>query len=185
MSYQSCKEWSVRILNQYNWPASCSIRPCTTLHNSVLRPSGHSWSADNCLRYVMDSKEKQLEQQWWGSQDILIKMSSKNLHAVNCRPKALECISATSPISQTTSIVLHQKLRCNEAFGCKWLYIDMTYWLWITTLWILTSIIEHRITVKMCLWWASMEHQWVLVFNYLQSMGCMVTSVWSKSNGHL
>jgi len=68
----------------------------------------------------------------------LSKTSVWILYAVNCQPKALQCDRQMSFITQIRCLVVDQKLRGLEAFGCKCLYIETIYWLPITTICIYT-----------------------------------------------
>jgi len=67
--------------------------------------------------------------------------------------------------------------------GSKWLYIETIYWLSITTVCILGTIVEHPMTVHISLRWASTEHQPLLVFPCRQSKQCIVTSFQRGSIG--
>jgi len=98
------------------------------------------------------------------------------LYALNWQPKALQCDKPTSFIAQILSVVVAQKQRGLEAFGWKWLYIEMIYWLSIMAICIVCANDEHPMTVSMSLTWVSTERQHVLVSPFLQWNGCMVTS---------
>ena len=76
------------------------------------------------------------------------------------------------------------KLTRLEPFGCKCLYIRMTYWLPITTVCILHTTVEYQIPVSMLWSWVSMERQQFLVLHFWQTMGCLVTSFQHDCIGH-
>jgi len=43
------------------------------MHNSLLSPGPHGRDFENCLWQAMEIEEKELDQEWWDSQAILIK----------------------------------------------------------------------------------------------------------------
>jgi len=73
MSYQLQKEQAAWNTNQYNWPLSYCIHPWAQLHDSPLRPGAHGRAVDNCLWEVIDIVVKELDQERWGSESVLIK----------------------------------------------------------------------------------------------------------------
>jgi len=62
---------------------------------------------------------KELEQESWDSQAILIKNQWLGLHAADCRPKALECDIATSFIAHIMHEVVNQIVSGDKTSGCK------------------------------------------------------------------
>jgi len=66
---------------------------------------------------------------------------------------------ATSFIGLLMWVLVAQKLRVFDAFGCKWFYLETVNWLSKMMVWISSKIIVHPITVSMSLRWASMERQ--------------------------
>ena len=107
----------------------------------------------------MEIEEKELDQEWWDSQAILIKNWWLGLHAANCRQKALECDTATSFIAHIMHEVLNQIVRGDKTSGCKIQYVQRKDWLSILPIYAWTAMIEHRITVRLYVMWASTECQ--------------------------
>ena len=67
----------------------------------------------------MEIKEKELDQEWWDTQAILIKREWLDLHAANCQPKALDHDISTLFIAHITRVVVNQIARDDTASGCK------------------------------------------------------------------
>jgi len=65
----------------------------------------------------MEIKQKDLDKEWSGSPAIFTKNGRNVLHAVNCRPKARECESARSSLTQIAWIATDEKLRGIETPG--------------------------------------------------------------------
>lgn len=60
-----------------------------------------------------------------------------DLHAVYCRPNAWEYLRAMSSNAKIACVMVDPKLKGDKVFGCKWVFIEMPYWLSTTTMWIL------------------------------------------------
>jgi len=90
MSYVLLKERSVPKTNLSQRRPSCRIDACIQLHNCLHRPHAHRWDIWNCLWYVMEIEENELDNESWGSWAIFTKNWSEDLHATNCWPKAQE-----------------------------------------------------------------------------------------------
>jgi len=67
----------------------------------------------------MELEEKELDQEWWDSQEILIENRWLGLHAADCWLKELECDLATSFIAHITQEVVNQIVRGDKTSGCK------------------------------------------------------------------
>jgi len=159
MSLDSSRERSMWNLNPEKWQPACCINPCIQLHNSLLRSAALGRDFENYLWYVIKIVENELDKEWSRSRAINIWNQLMEFHAVNCWPKALKRFRPTLFNLLMTCIVVAQKLRGLEAFGCKLLYIEMLFWQSIMTVWILRTIGEHPITVSMSVRWASTERQ--------------------------
>ena len=72
MSFKSLKEESVLNTNQSEWPPSSCIHPYVQLHTTLLRPGARGWDIVNCLWYIMEIEQKDLDEERWGKQTILI-----------------------------------------------------------------------------------------------------------------
>jgi len=86
----------------------------------------------------MEIAENELDEERWESWPKYIKNECKDIYAVNCQPQALECEGPTPFITQIMCLMVHQKLRGLEEFGCKCLYIETIHWLPMTNLCIFT-----------------------------------------------
>jgi len=139
-------------------PSHC-INPCIEPQNFLLRLAAHVRDFENCLRYVMEMEERELDMEMWESWAIDVRNECMNLYAVYSRPEVLNWDGPMSFIAQITCIVVDQKLICLEAFECKWLYIETMYWQSIMTVFIMRTIVEHPMTVSMSLSWESTERQ--------------------------
>jgi len=67
----------------------------------------------------MEIEEKELDQEWWDSQVILIKNQWLGLHAANCWPQALECAIALLLIPHITHAVVDRRVRGANTSGSK------------------------------------------------------------------
>jgi len=112
---------------------SCCIRLCIQLHHSLHRSSAHGRDFENCVWLVLEITQNEQDEERSGSRGKYIKNQCMDIYAVNWQAKALERDRLTSSITQITCQVVDQKLRGLEAFGFKCLYIEMIYWLPITT----------------------------------------------------
>jgi hypothetical protein len=133
--------------------------------------------------YITEIEENELHKEWWGNWATYIWNQWMESYAVNCWLKVLKHFKPTPFILQMTWIVVAQKLRGLEAFGCKWLYTETLFWLSIITKCILCTIVKHPATVCMSLRWVSTERQWFRVWPIQQLMGCIATSIQSESIG--
>jgi len=117
------------------WPPSCCIHPGIQLNVILHRPGAHRWDIWNCLWYVMQIEEKELDEGRWGRWAILTRHQWNDQHAANCEPKGQECDRATSSLTQITWLEVNQILRGNNNPGCKWWYIQTQYWMLIMRIW--------------------------------------------------
>jgi len=134
MAYQSEKERSMRNANLYECPPSWCLHPYIQLRHCAFGPGAHSEHFESCLWYVMKIEEKELHRARWGSWAILTKNEGKNLHAVSCQVKALECDSATLSIAQRSCASVDQILRRHKGFGYNWVFIQFINWMSIMTI---------------------------------------------------
>jgi len=67
----------------------------------------------------MEIEEKELDQEWCDSQEILIKNWWPGMHAAVCWPNALERDVATSFIAHVTQEGGNQIVRGDKASGCN------------------------------------------------------------------
>jgi len=72
MLYDSNKERSKRMRNLDKWQPTGCINPCSQLLISSIRPPTHGWEIEQCLWYVMELEENELDKEWWGRQAINI-----------------------------------------------------------------------------------------------------------------
>jgi hypothetical protein len=74
-----------------------------------------------------------------------------DLYAITYQLKAPKHEGAMPYIGLMMSIVFTQKLRGLDAFGCKYIYIDIVYWLSKMTVCMLSTMSAHPITFSMSL----------------------------------
>ena len=67
MSYESYKKQSMHNTIPDEWQPSCCINPCIQLHNSLLWPASNGPDCDNCVWYVMNMNDKELDMDKRGS----------------------------------------------------------------------------------------------------------------------
>jgi len=148
----------VRSLNPDEWQPSCCISLCISLHNCALRPAAHGREWENCLWYIMEIEENELENEWSGNRALCLTFVDGSV----CRN-----ISAESAKTLRSDIIYRTY---DENSGgsetdrpwCFWMQMIIpwtVYWLWKMTIWILSNMIAHLMTVSMSLRWASMEGQ--------------------------
>ena len=82
----------------------------------------------------MEIGENAPDEEWCGHRATYIKNYCINLHAVYCQPKVLEHDRPMSFMAHIMCLVVDQKLGGLKAFACKCLYIEMIYWLPITSI---------------------------------------------------
>jgi hypothetical protein len=106
------------------------------------------------------------------------------LYGVGYRFRSRKRDRAISFIALMTSIVVAQKLSSLDPFKCKWVYLEMLYWLPTMTLEISSKIIAHQITVTRSLSWASRKCQrsvnevsMILIWWFRESQDCIETSI--------
>jgi len=56
----------MRIRNPDEWQPSDCIIPCSQLHYSPLGPPAHGQDIENCIWYVMEMEENELDKELWG-----------------------------------------------------------------------------------------------------------------------
>jgi len=67
----------------------------------------------------MEIEEKELDQEWWESQAILLKNWWLDVHAAKCWPKGLKHDMATSFIAYIMHVAVNQIVRGDKASGCQ------------------------------------------------------------------
>jgi hypothetical protein len=83
-------------LNLDEWQPSCSISPCSELHNFALRPAANGREFEHCIWYVSDMEENELETDRFGNWALNVKNYYMYLNAITYQQKMPQRNRATS-----------------------------------------------------------------------------------------